>query len=169
VALVLSAGANTRLEHACPPGGKAQLELGDATTPWLRARTQLMAAGYIPILVELETNQSGLEDAVYVDHSHGPAWAVREAMHVLNIDWRGYQLLVWYGDTVLTEWTQPQTVNYVVCSPTPLGVGRGRGRGYERVWDWGRGSDSGLIRKSISNHDSNLRCCVGIYQFRSPE
>lgn len=169
VALVLSAGANTRLEDAAPPGGKAQVELGDGTTPWLRTRALLMEAGYIPILVELEANQSGLEDAVYVDHSHGPAWAVREAMHVLNIDWRGYQLLVWYGDTVLTEWTPPHTMNYAVCSPTPIGVGAGRGRGYERPWDWGRGSNTALIRKSISNHDSSLQCCVGIYQFRSPE
>jgi hypothetical protein len=152
----------------------------------------LMERGWLPVLVELDSNRSGDEWAIYVDHSHGPAWAVREALHVLGIDYAKYQLLVWYGDTVLTEWDEPQTQNYTVCATEPLGVGRGRGRGYERDWDWGsgfaqpltrgrrgtgskstpkRGTGSAQPMESKSDFAQPVRNwpCVGIYHFRSPE
>lgn len=192
LALVLSAGANTRLGDECPPGGKAHVQLGDGTTPWLRTRAMLMERGWLPVLVELATNPSGDESAIYVDHSHGPAWAVREALHVLGISWSKYQLLVWYGDTVLTEWDEPQTLNYTVCATEPIGVGRGRGRGYDREWDWGTGfaqplargrrgtgSESTPERGTGSSQPTESKVdfsqparnwpCVGIYHFRSPE
>lgn len=189
LALVLSAGANSRLNGACPPGGKAQVDIGDGTTPWTRTRAMLRDRGWHPLLVELSSNQSRLDEAIHVQHSYGPAWAVREALRAFgNINWSNHQLLVWYGDTVLTEWAEPHTHNYTVCATEPLGVGLGEGRGYEREWDWGVGFDQPLERGRGSSDPSKRGRgssqprdykvdlsqpgqnwpCVGIYHFRDP-
>lgn len=169
LAFVLSAGHNQRLGDT-PPGGKAHLKLSDGT-PWEQASTLLKRYGYTPWLVELDSNQSGSAD-VLVHNTHGPAWAVREAMDWVSMQglaWDSFQLLVWYGDTVMSaDWVIPERNNFVVCADVPPR--------YDRNWDWVSGKPAWMSYQMMAAPKKRkfkyppLRCpAVGIYHMAYPE
>jgi len=107
-------------------------------------------------------------ETIPVRYANGPAGCVRQAIDFLaskiELYPEDYNLMIWFGDTVLRHTPLPRTTNYAMtCLEAPS---------YDRPWDWSSAIPSRYYRGTMTQEEAasaGWHPCIGIYHVARPE